>query len=88
MIEATSLTPQALYYGEPGWLENKFLVKGERSLRNDEESADATAALRQLLSEHRITKQVTVDGKTASIEQRGPIAFVRRPPKPPYSPKT
>jgi hypothetical protein len=79
VIHATHLTPQALYYGEEGWLKHKFLVKGERSHRTDEDGADSTAALRQLISEDRICKQVTmnVEGKlqTVTIEQEGPIAF-------------
>lgn len=81
VVEATSLTPQALYYGRSGWLRHKFLVKGERSQRSDEEAADITAALRQLISEDRIVKQVTMRGEgeagfeTVTIIQEGPIAF-------------
>ena len=45
-IEATSLTANALYYMEPGSLEHKLLLGGERKHRGDEEAADATAALR------------------------------------------
>ena len=74
VIEATSLTPQALYYGEPGWLEHKFIVQGERSHRTDDEAADSTAALRQLFSEDRIVKRVTINKETVTIEQNGPVA--------------
>ncbi len=75
VLLATSITPQALYYGQEGWLQNKFIVKGERSRRNDDETADATAAIRQLISENRISKVVTVKGEAVTIEQKGPIAF-------------
>lgn len=75
VIEATSLTPNALYYGDSGWLEHKIILAGERGHRNDEEQADRTAAIRQLISEGRITKVVTLNMKTETIEQRGPIVF-------------
>jgi hypothetical protein len=76
VIEATSLTPQALYYLPQGSLEHKFVVKGERSFRSDDEGQDATAALRQMISENRIVKVVTGKNlETRRIEQKGPISF-------------
>jgi hypothetical protein len=79
VVDATSLTPQALYYGKPGWLKHKFVIKGERGFRNDEQGQDSTAALRQMISENRITKVVTQMEKgrlkTFTITQEGPIAF-------------
>ena len=64
VIPATSMTPNALYYGEADWLKHKALMLGELSHRSDDEQADKTAAVRQLISEGRITKVVTqnIDG--------------------------
>jgi hypothetical protein len=78
VLHATRMTPQAIYH--TGSLAHKFVVAGERSRRQDDDSADATAALRQLQSEGRITKLVTEseEGKFKSrlVEQQGPIAYV------------
>jgi len=80
VVEATSITPNALYYLPPGSLEHKIIVAGERKHRADDEAADQTAALRQLISEGRITKIVTVRNgnqfETVTIEQNGPVAYV------------
>ena len=79
VIDATSLTPTALYRMPPGSLEHKILVTGERKHANDPVSADANAALRQLLSERRISRLCSVkeDGQwtTKLIEQEGPVAY-------------
>jgi hypothetical protein len=81
VLEATSITPNALYYMPPGSLEHKLIVGGERMHRVDPDAADATAALRQLISEGRIRKLVTLrsDGsrfEAKMIEQNGPVAYV------------
>jgi len=60
VIEATSLTPNALYYDEPGWLKHKVILGGERAHRTDEDQADRTAAIRQLISQGRITKRTII----------------------------
>jgi hypothetical protein len=74
--QGTFWSPKALYRKEPGSLRHKLIVNGERSHRVDDEAADATAALRQLISEDRITQQVVIDNKTEFIQQEGPVAFV------------
>ena len=80
VIEATSLTPQALFYMPPGELSHRFIVGGERSRREDDESAEATRALREMISSGRLTKlmPMKVEGQfvTQTIEQPGPIAFI------------
>ncbi len=80
MLRATDITPQALYYMDPGSLAHKFVVAGERSHRKAEEAANATKALREMISEGRLDKHVTtkVEGQwqTEHIHQDGPIAFV------------
>ncbi len=79
VVEATSLTPNALYYMEDG-LEHKIISAGERKHRQDDDAADANAALRQLLSEKRISKwlPVKIDGKlvTKQLELAGPVAYI------------
>ena len=79
LIDATSLTPNALYRLQPGELPHKILMVGERRHRQDDEATDATAALRQLLSEGRIAKLCPVKSEggwqTVLIEQEGPIAY-------------
>jgi hypothetical protein len=79
VLWATRLTPQALYHlTEP--IAHKFVVGGERSRVQDNANADQTAALRQLRSEKRITKQISVRNGASFVTQevtvQGPIAFV------------
>jgi DNA primase len=80
IIHATSLTPQSLYYMERGALAHRFIVAGERSRKEDEETAETTRALREMLSSGRLTKLVPEKqgGKiiTQTIDQPGPIAYV------------
>jgi hypothetical protein len=79
VLLATRMTPQALYH-LPDPVSHKFVVGGERSLVQDENTADATAALRQLRSDGKITKQITEKvGNgfvTVEVTVEGPIAFV------------
>jgi hypothetical protein len=74
------LTPNALYYLDPGSLVHRFVVVGERSHSEEDEAADATRSLREMLSEGRLSKLLPVkeDGRqhTIRIEQEGPIAYV------------
>lgn len=74
VIEATSMTPQALYYGGPDWLRNKIILGGERKHEDDDAARDGTAAIRQMKSEGMITKQAVVEGKTESIVVNGPVS--------------
>lgn len=80
MIHATAMTAQSLYYLEPGALRHKWIVAGERSRREDDDTAEATRALREMISSGRLAKLVPMkqEGKivTQRIEQDGPIAFV------------
>src|SRR5262245_62435477 len=75
------MTPQALFHMPPGSLAHRFIVGGERSRVEDDERAEATRALREMLSAGKLTKlmPVKVEGgriETAHIEQDGPIAYV------------
>jgi hypothetical protein len=80
VIMATRMTPQALFHARPGSLSHRFVVAGERSRLENDDTAEATRALREMLSAGRLTKMmpVKVDGeiRTVTIEQAGPIAFV------------
>ena len=80
VIYATQMSPQALFYMEPGSLVHKFIVAGERSRRDDDEAAEVTRALREMISEGRLDKRVamkTSSGiKTVHLHQDGPIAYV------------
>jgi hypothetical protein len=80
VLFATQITPQALFYLKPGSLEHRFVIAGERSRAKGGENADATRALREMLSSGKLVKLVPkkVDGTTQTVvvEQRGPIAYV------------
>lgn len=80
IIHATAMTAQSLYYLESGALVHKWIVAGERSRREDDDAAEATRALREMISGGRLTKLVPMKegGKivTQTIDQPGPIAFI------------
>ena len=79
-IVATQMTPQALYHLPPGSLVHRFIIAGERSRVEDDERAEATRALREMLSAGKLTKLIPekVDGRieTKEIAQDGPIAYI------------
>ena len=80
VLVATQLTPQSLFYLEPGSLEHRFVVVGERSRVENDDTAEATRALREMISAGRLSKLVAmkVEGKmkTELVEREGPIAYV------------
>lgn len=80
VLRAHSITANALYYLEPGRLKHRFVVAGERSRRQDDDSADATKALRELLSDGTLRKLVTDTSggapKTIECVQEGPISYI------------
>ena len=80
VVLATQMTPQALFHARPGSLSHRWVVAGERSRVENDDRAEATRALREMLSAGRLTKMMPakVDGEiqTVTIEQEGPIAFV------------
>jgi hypothetical protein len=80
LVRANQMTPQALFHMKPGSLVHKWIVAGERSRREDDEAAEATRALREMLSEGRLVKQMATKApaggiETIEIRQDGPIAF-------------
>jgi DNA polymerase len=80
VIYATQMTPQALFHMLPGSLSHRFIVAGERSRVEDPERAEATRALREMISSGKLSKLMPVRTKggiqTVLIEQDGPIAFI------------
>jgi hypothetical protein len=80
LLRTTQITPQALFYLKPGSLRHRWVVAGERSRGEEDEVAEATRALREMISERRISKLVAIKVggtiETVLIEQEGPIAFV------------
>lgn len=77
---ATDLTTNALYYLPKGSLRHRFVVAGERSRVEDDGRAEATRALREMLSAGVLRKVLPQKHgdiiETVVIENPGPIAFV------------
>jgi len=80
VIHATQMTPQALFHMKPGSLRHRFIVAGERSRAENDDTADATRALREMISSGWLTKlmpmKVRGEIQTVTIDQEGPIAYV------------
>jgi hypothetical protein len=80
VLRATSISTNALYYFPSGTLRHRWIVAGERSRLEDDDRAEATRALREMLESGRLSKAVTVKEAdrivTELIEQEGPIAFI------------
>lgn len=84
VLQAHDITDEALYYLEPGALQNRIVIAGERiedkrSRRGKAE--DNTKALREILASGKLSKLVTTkdkDGRpvTTHIEQTGPIVYL------------
>lgn len=75
---ATDITANALYYVLLGRLVHNVVLAGEKSRIQDDQAAEATRALREMISSGRLSKAVTVNVngelKTIHIEQPGPIS--------------
>jgi DNA primase len=80
IVHATQMTPQALFHARPGSLSHRWVVAGERSRIDNDDKAEATRALREMLAAGRLSKMMPVklggEIQTVTIEQPGPIAFV------------
>ncbi|CAG0989378.1 hypothetical protein PHYC_02202 [Phycisphaerales bacterium] len=81
VFKATHLTANALYYTPYGALMHTWVAAGERSRREDDDQADATRALREMISAGELTKALPIkmpDGtfSTLLIHQPGPIGYV------------
>jgi hypothetical protein len=81
VLVVTDITPNALYYSPDNFLKHVAITAGERGRGREEDVAESTRALRQLLSEGRISKLMPVkmpDGSLVSerIEKEGPVAYI------------
>jgi hypothetical protein len=75
VLDFMSLTPQALYYNDEGWLRHKIILGGERKHDTSPEQRDRTAAIRQLLSHGFISKATVEHLHTQAIRQDGPVSY-------------
>lgn len=81
VLLAKSLSPQALVYMPSGSLRHRWVVAGERSRVEDDNTAEATRGLREMISSGKLSKLIACKGATGQIESRlveqeGPIAYV------------
>lgn len=84
VLQAHDITDEALYYLEPGALEHRIVIAGERiEDKNNRrgKAEDNTKALREMLASGKLSKLVTTkdkDGKPVAcrIEQAGPIVYL------------
>jgi len=79
VVLATQMTPQALFHMKPGALKHRWIVAGERSRKQNDDTAEATRALREMISSGQLTKlmpmKVSGEIQTVRIDQEGPIAY-------------
>jgi hypothetical protein len=80
LLHATDLTTNALYYFLPGELRHRFVVAGERSRKEDDDRAETTRALREMIESGVLSKAVPMkvgdEIVTRVIRQEGPIAYI------------
>ena len=81
MLRATQMTTHALFHMPKGSLKHRWVICGERSRKVDDDTAEKTRALRELLSAKHLSKLVPgkdTNGKilTEHIEVEGPIAYI------------
>jgi hypothetical protein len=80
LIHATAMTPQSLYHMPPESLVHRFVVAGERSRLENDDTAEASRALREMLSAGRLSKLMPVkeggEIVTKMITQAGPVSYV------------
>lgn len=80
VLRATRLTTNALYHFRPGTLRHRMIVAGERSRLTNDDAAEATRALREMIESGRLSKAIPMkEGDrfvTHQIEQDGPIAYL------------
>lgn len=81
VLDATDITPSALYYLHAIGVKYKVLLLGERRRQIDDAAADATKALRELTETGKISKLLPVkrpDGSFSKdcVELEGPVAII------------
>ncbi len=81
VLQAHRITPRALEHMPAGSLVHRFVVAGERSRKQDDEAAEATRALREMISDGKLSLAISEKSsagkwETVHIEQQGPISYV------------
>lgn len=81
VLRAHQISPKALQYLPPGSLVHRFVIAGERSRLQDDAAAEATRALREMISDGRLSALVSASQRsgphqTVHVEQEGPIAYI------------
>jgi len=79
VVAATTFSPKSLYYTKPGGLKHKLVFLAERPharARPGSPAANATLALRELLSKGEINQMVSINEDTYNICQKGPVAYI------------
>lgn len=80
IIHATQMTPQALFHMKPGSLQHRFIHAGERSRKENDDTAEATRCLREMIGSGKLSKLMPTKTnghiETERIEQDGPIAYI------------
>jgi hypothetical protein len=81
VLHAKQMTPQALFHMPRGSLEHRWIVAGERSRIEGDDAAEATRALREMISSGKLSKLMPEKGEdgaivTRHIEQKGPVAYI------------
>jgi hypothetical protein len=80
-IETMTFTDASLFNTEQDYFTNKIFITGERRHAKDDNAKDRGSLLRQLLSEKRINRLVSVripathQWETVRVERQGPIAY-------------
>jgi hypothetical protein len=80
-VEAMTMTPAAWFNTEPDYFRHKLFLAGERKHSQDDAAKDAGALLRQLLSEKRVNRGVSIwepetkSWHTEIVDREGPIAY-------------
>jgi len=81
VISAHRLSPRALERMPDDSLIHRFIVAGERSKLQNDAAAEATRALREMLSDGKLTAAIAAqtgsgNWETVRIEKEGPISYV------------
>lgn len=81
IIHANQMTPQALFHLPKGALSHRAIIGGERSRLENDDTAEATRALREMISSGKLSKLMPTKGPngeivTILIEQDGPIVYI------------
>jgi hypothetical protein len=83
ILDAMTLTQASIYNGPDDFLRHRVILSGERMHSTDDQTKDATAVFRQLISEGKVTRTKSIPGKnpdggnwiTQHQVRQGPIVW-------------